>query len=144
MLGESAGHSEERALHDVLAATNTAARPRSEWAPPAPGEYDYGGGGGTDYDTPSRPTRAVVGGACRAQLREHRRANESCRHLDGRRPSTGLLIGETRNSNGVYYDEFRLGGTSLSSPLFGRRRRRRLGGRTIARLREPLLYKLPV
>jgi subtilase family serine protease len=34
-------------------------------------------------------------------------------------PNTGMLIGETQTfSNGVYYDEFRIGGTSLASPLF--------------------------
>jgi subtilase family serine protease len=34
-------------------------------------------------------------------------------------PNTGMLIGETQTfSDGVYYDEYRLGGTSLASPLF--------------------------
>jgi subtilase family serine protease len=34
-------------------------------------------------------------------------------------PNTGMLIGETQKfSDGVYYDEFRIGGTSLASPLF--------------------------
>ncbi len=34
-------------------------------------------------------------------------------------PQTGMLIGETQTfPDGVYYDEFRLGGTSLASPLF--------------------------
>jgi hypothetical protein len=34
-------------------------------------------------------------------------------------PSTGMLVGQTQTfSDGTYYDEFRLGGTSLSSPLF--------------------------
>ena len=33
-------------------------------------------------------------------------------------PNTGMLIGETQTfSDGVYYDEYRIGGTSLSSPL---------------------------
>ena len=33
--------------------------------------------------------------------------------------ATGFLIGETQQfSNGTYYDEYRLGGTSLASPLF--------------------------
>jgi subtilase family serine protease len=37
--------------------------------------------------------------------------------LDGD-PNTGMLVGQTQTfSNGTYYDEFRLGGTSLSSPL---------------------------
>jgi subtilase family serine protease len=34
-------------------------------------------------------------------------------------PQTGLLVGQTQTfPNGVYYDEYRLGGTSLSSPIF--------------------------
>ncbi len=34
-------------------------------------------------------------------------------------PQTGLLIGETQTfPNGTYYDEYRIGGTSLSSPIF--------------------------
>jgi subtilase family serine protease len=34
-------------------------------------------------------------------------------------PQTGLLIGQTQTfPDGTYYDEFRIGGTSLSSPIF--------------------------
>ncbi len=34
-------------------------------------------------------------------------------------PNTGMLVGQTqRFSNGTYYDEYRIGGTSLSSPLY--------------------------
>ncbi len=34
-------------------------------------------------------------------------------------PTTGMLIGQTQTfSDGVYYDEFRLGGTSLASPMY--------------------------
>ncbi|HEY5001244.1 MAG TPA: S8 family serine peptidase, partial [Candidatus Cryosericum sp.] len=34
-------------------------------------------------------------------------------------PQTGLLIGQTQTfPDGVYYDEYRVGGTSLSSPIF--------------------------
>ncbi|MBA2534354.1 MAG: S53 family peptidase, partial [Rubrobacter sp.] len=33
-------------------------------------------------------------------------------------PTTGMLVGETQTfPNGVYYDEYRIGGTSLASPL---------------------------
>ena len=33
-------------------------------------------------------------------------------------PNTGFLMGQTQTfSTGVQYDEFRIGGTSLSSPL---------------------------
>ena len=34
-------------------------------------------------------------------------------------PQTGFLIGQTQTfPDGDYYDEFRIGGTSLSSPIF--------------------------
>ncbi len=34
-------------------------------------------------------------------------------------PQTGLLVGQTQTfPDGVYYDEYRIGGTSLSSPIF--------------------------
>ncbi len=33
-------------------------------------------------------------------------------------PATGMLVGETQKfPNGVYYDQYRIGGTSLASPL---------------------------
>jgi subtilase family serine protease len=38
--------------------------------------------------------------------------------LDGD-PTTGMMVGETQTfSDGTYFDQFRIGGTSLSSPLF--------------------------
>jgi hypothetical protein len=34
-------------------------------------------------------------------------------------PTTGMLVGETQAfPDGTYYDQYRIGGTSLSSPLF--------------------------
>ena len=34
-------------------------------------------------------------------------------------PQTGLLVGQTQTfPDGAYYDEYRIGGTSLSSPIF--------------------------
>ena len=34
-------------------------------------------------------------------------------------PTTGMLVGETQTfPDGTYYDQYRIGGTSLSSPLF--------------------------
>ena len=34
-------------------------------------------------------------------------------------PTTGMLVGETQKfPDGTYYDQYRIGGTSLSSPLF--------------------------
>jgi subtilase family serine protease len=60
-------------------------------------------------------------------------------------PNTGMLIGQTQAfSNGNYYDEFRIGGTSLSSPLMA-------GIMAVAQqtrgsdigFANPLIYSLP-
>jgi subtilase family serine protease len=92
------------------------------WLPPAPGEYDYGGGGGTSYEYPE-PTYQE--GVVPSALAER---NKSVTGISNRvepdismdaDPTTGMLIGETQTfPNGTYYDQYRIGGTSLSSPLF--------------------------
>jgi subtilase family serine protease len=88
------------------------------WSPAPPGNYSSGAGGGTSelFTQPfyqkghvptsiseyfgSTPMRAVPDISMPAD------------------PNTGLRIGETQVfPNGTYYDEYRLGGTSLSSPL---------------------------
>jgi subtilase family serine protease len=91
-----------------------------QWEPPAPGEYDYGGGGGTSsqyaepwYQAPVVPAeiaeRAGTGGLNRV-------VPDISMEGD---PSTGMLVGETQEfADGTYYDEYRIGGTSLASPLF--------------------------
>ncbi len=91
------------------------------WTPKAPGEYLYGGGGGTSYEysepwyqegvvpaPPAERNLAVTGIANRV---------EPDISMDGD-PTTGMLVGETQTfPDGTYYDEYRIGGTSLSSPL---------------------------
>jgi subtilase family serine protease len=91
----------------------------SSWTPKPPGVFSSGAGGGTSvlYSQPfyqkgvvpkkiseyfgKTPMRAVPDVAMPAD------------------PNTGLRIGETQQfPNGTYYATFRLGGTSLSSPLF--------------------------
>jgi subtilase family serine protease len=91
-----------------------------QWLPPAPGEYDYGGGGGTSsqyaepwYQEPVVPA-AIAGRLGTGQL--NRVVPDISMEGD---PSTGMLVGETQKfADGTYYDEYRIGGTSLSSPLF--------------------------
>ena len=90
-----------------------------KWNPEAPGEYDYGGGGGTTnqyaepwYQEPVVPAeiaaRAGTGGLNRV-------VPDISMEGD---PSTGMLVGETQEfADGTYYDEYRIGGTSLASPL---------------------------
>jgi subtilase family serine protease len=91
-----------------------------QWLPPAPGEYDYGGGGGTTnqyaepwYQEPVVPA-AIAGRLGTGQL--NRVVPDISMEGD---PSTGMLVGETQEfADGTYYDEYRIGGTSLASPLF--------------------------
>jgi subtilase family serine protease len=91
-----------------------------QWEPPAPGEYDYGGGGGTSdqyaepwYQEPVVP-REIAGRLGTGEL--NRVVPDISMEGD---PSTGMLVGETQEfADGTYYDEYRIGGTSLSSPLF--------------------------
>ncbi|MBS1887631.1 MAG: S8/S53 family peptidase [Actinobacteria bacterium] len=90
------------------------------WAPEAPGEYDYGGGGGTSnqyaepwYQEPVVPA-AIAGRLGTGRL--NRVVPDISMEGD---PSTGMLVGETQEfADGTYYDQYRIGGTSLSSPLF--------------------------
>jgi subtilase family serine protease len=91
-----------------------------EWEPEAPGEYDYGGGGGTSnqyaepwYQEPVVP-QEIAGRAGTGEL--NRVIPDISMEGD---PSTGMLVGETQEfADGTYYDQYRIGGTSLSSPLF--------------------------
>ena len=91
-----------------------------QWQPEAPGEYDYGGGGGTSnqyaepwYQQPVVPTEI----AARAGTGELNRVVPDI-SMEGD-PTTGMLVGETQEfADGTYYDQYRIGGTSLSSPLF--------------------------
>ncbi len=92
------------------------------WLPPAPGAYDYGGGGGTSYEYPEP---AYQQGVVPTELAERNSAITGIRNrvepdisMDGD-PTTGMLVGETQEfPNGTYYDQYRIGGTSLASPLF--------------------------
>ncbi|MDT4893147.1 MAG: hypothetical protein QOE97_2182 [Pseudonocardiales bacterium] len=71
--------------------------------------YLYGAGGGASslFDKPSY--QASVPGA-------YRQVPDVAMDAD---PNTGMLVGETQAfSDGTYYDEYRIGGTSLASPLF--------------------------
>jgi subtilase family serine protease len=90
------------------------------WEPPPPGEYLYGSGGGTSvlFGEPAYQKRIVPD----ALARQNQTGNGRGRVVPDISmvgdPNTGMLVGETQTfSDGVYYDEFRIGGTSLSSPL---------------------------
>jgi subtilase family serine protease len=89
------------------------------WATPPPGAYLYAGGGGTSrlYNEPYYQ-HGVVPDALAQQWSKHRgRVVPDVAMLAD--PNTGMLIGETQTfSDGRYYDQYRIGGTSLASPLF--------------------------
>jgi subtilase family serine protease len=94
----------------------------NSWLPKAPGEYDYGSGGGTSYVYPEPYYQQGVVPAALAN-RNKKTTKESNRvepdvSMDAD-PTTGMLVGETQAfPDGTYYDQYRIGGTSLSSPLF--------------------------
>jgi subtilase family serine protease len=92
------------------------------WSPAAPGYFLYGSGGGTSR-LYAEPTYQV--GVVPDALAQQNQSTPSARgrvvpdiSMDGD-PNTGMLIGETQAfPDGTYYDQYRIGGTSLSSPLF--------------------------
>jgi subtilase family serine protease len=97
--------------------TSTWSKATSTWGALS---YLYGGGGGTsrlfaqpDYQVGVVPPDiATYGGTAPAA-----RVVPDVSALGD--PNTGMLVGQTqRFSDGTYYDEYRIGGTSLSSPLY--------------------------
>jgi subtilase family serine protease len=55
-------------------------------------------------------------------------------------PNTGFLVGQTQQfSDGLYYDEYRIGGTSLSSPLLAG-----IDAVVSQRLRHPIGFANPL
>ncbi|MGZ4703896.1 MAG: S53 family peptidase [Acidimicrobiales bacterium] len=93
----------------------------SRWAPRSPGGYVYGSGGGTStLFTQPFYQRGVVPDALATQNQApgvKGRVVPDISMLGD--PTTGMLVGQTQTfPEGVHYDEYRIGGTSLSSPLF--------------------------
>lgn len=75
-----------------------------------PGNFNGGGGGGVSkiFAQPSYQAAAV--GSASGRLVPDISALAD--------PNTGLLVGQTQAfSNGTYYDEYRIGGTSVAAPL---------------------------
>jgi len=79
-------------------------------AAPLPGAFSGGGGGGVSqvFAEPSYQRNAIGSYSGRAVP-----------DISGLGdPSTGFLVGQTQQfSDGVYYDEYRIGGTSVAAPL---------------------------
>jgi subtilase family serine protease len=90
------------------------------WTPAAPGGYTSGSGGGTSHlFTEPFYQRGVVPDALAAQGQTGSNRGRVVPDISMvGDPNTGFLVGQTQTfPDGVYYDEYRIGGTSLSSPL---------------------------
>ena len=89
--------------------TYSLSKDQKSWTP---GGYLYGAGGGvsTLFNQPSYQHGVVA-----KQLSGGRAVPDVAMDAD---PQTGMLIGQTQKfSDGTYYAEYRIGGTSLASPL---------------------------
>lgn len=88
------------------------------WSPTPSGSWLYGAGGGVSmiFAEPSYQVGVVSSGVFSAQGRTGRAVPDIAAVAD---PNTGYIIGETQTfpDGTVKYSEYRIGGTSLSSPL---------------------------
>ena len=110
--------------------------------------YLYGAGGGTsrlfaepDYQQGVVP--AALANRWRSQTGQAGRVVPDVAAVGD--PTTGMLVGQTQSfSDGAYYDEYRIGGTSLSSPLMAgvMAVAQQKAGHTIG-FANPVLYRLP-
>jgi subtilase family serine protease len=90
----------------------------SAWAPTPPGAWIYGAGGGVSrlFAEPSYQQGIVPNSVFTVQGRTGREVPDISAVGD---PNTGYIVGQTQtfSDGSVKYSEYRLGGTSLSSPL---------------------------
>jgi subtilase family serine protease len=88
------------------------------WCPPPPGRWVYGSGGGVSriFAEPSYQASVVPSALYKTQGRTGRAVPDVAAVGD---PNTGYLIGQTQTfpDGSVRYAEYRIGGTSLASPL---------------------------
>jgi subtilase family serine protease len=88
------------------------------WTPAPPGDYSSGGGGGTSdlFTQPFYQAGKVPASISQANGSTPMRAVPDIA-MPGD-PNTGFLVGETQVfPDGTYWDQYRIGGTSLSSPM---------------------------
>jgi subtilase family serine protease len=97
--------------------TNKSTLTDGAWSPEPPGDFLYGAGGGTStlFAQPSYQQGVVPGALAGAS--PMRVVPDVAAVGD---PNTGMVIGETQTvaKDAAVYGEFRIGGTSLASPLF--------------------------
>ena len=97
---------------------NTTCSSTPTWCPPPPGKWLYGAGGGVSrlFAEPSYQQGVVPDSVFKAQGRTGRALPDIAAIAD---PNTGYLIGQTQAfpDGTSRYSEYRIGGTSLSSPI---------------------------
>ena len=124
--------------------TTTSSWTGTAWRQPPPGSWIYGAGGGVSrlFAEPSYQQGVVPAGVFAAQGRTGRAVPDIAAVGD---PNTGYLIGETQTfpDGSVKYSEYRIGGTSLSSPLIAgiMALANQAAGHPLG-FANPLLYKL--
>jgi subtilase family serine protease len=83
-----------------------------------PASYDYGAGGGTSYSYLEPYYQAGVVPTSESEMRGSTAMRVLPDFSMDADPTTGMLVGETQTfPDGTYYDQYRIGGTSLASPL---------------------------
>src|SRR5438132_925983 len=105
-------------LFETAWGTTTSSWTGTTWSPTPPGPWLYGPGGGASrgFAEPSYQAGMVPSSVFQAQGRTGRAVPDISAVGD---PNTGYLIGEPQTfpNGAVAYSEYRIGGTSLSSPL---------------------------
>jgi subtilase family serine protease len=100
--------------------TSTSTLTNGTWQPDPPGDWLYGGGGGTSqlYAEPGYQKGVVPGKL--AKYFGGRAGRVVPDVSDVGDPQTGMLVGQTQTfpDGSTKYSEYRIGGTSLSSPIF--------------------------
>jgi subtilase family serine protease len=95
--------------------TSTLSANGKSWTPTPPGDWTYGGGGGVSslFDQPYYQQGVVPPAIAQGK----RTTPDVAMDAD---PQTGMLIGETQTfpDGSQKYAEYRIGGTSLASPLY--------------------------
>jgi subtilase family serine protease len=90
------------------------------WVPPPPGAFLYGSGGGTSrlFAEPWYQQGVVPNSLARQNQRPGQKGRVVPDISADGDPNTGMLIGLTQTfPDGAHYGQYRIGGTSLSSPL---------------------------
>jgi len=99
--------------------TTTSSWTGTTWSPAPPASWLYGAGGGVSrlFAEPSYQQSVVPSSVFSAQGRTGRAVPDVAALAD---PNAGYIIGETQTfpDGSVKYSEYRIGGTSLASPIF--------------------------